>query len=177
MSIHTHVVREQIANGDLTAAGATIDANCPRHEYNHWCVEALADLATASALSGDIGLAKQVIGRGSEIAERITYVRERISAFLSLWTAMIAVDDSDRARDALSRAIEAANTGVDGYGYTMGYRVEALIGIAEFVAKAGDADGADRAVTAAAAGDVGSSVVCATCRVAEPTSNGTEENR
>ena len=149
-AIHRDVVREQIRSGDLTAAGATIEAFCPWHHYNHYCVEALADLATAYALFGDVGLANQVIASGYEVAERISYRRNRIRAFLDIRAAMLAMNDSDRAGDALSKAIEAADTVEDLHGTEgVDVRVESLIEIVEWAAGAGDSGGAEQAIAVA----------------------------
>lgn len=105
---HAAVARAQISVGALDDARITAKAMCSGHHYAGHCVEVLAELAAALDSTGRAKDAQDILSLAQNVAQRITYYRNRSRAFVALHTAKIKMGDLAGARRAFTLALNAA---------------------------------------------------------------------
>ena len=105
---HAAVARAQISVGVLDDARITAKAMCGGHHYAGHCVEVLAELAAALDSTGRGKDAQDILSWAQDVAQRITYYRNRSRAFTALHTAKMKMGDLEDARRKFTLALNAA---------------------------------------------------------------------
>ena len=104
---HAAVAKAQIRVGALDAAHNTAKAMCGGRYAGH-CVEVLAGLAAALGSTGRTIDAQDILSFAQDVAQRLTYYRDRSRAFAALHAAKFKMGDVEGARRAFAVALTAA---------------------------------------------------------------------
>ena len=132
------IVKARLAAGQLDAARGAARELCDGagHRYRVYCVEALADLATALADAGRNDAGRDLASTGLDEAGRIEFDSDQHRAFVTAYTALMRAGDVEAARRAFSSALAIADA------------EEEFVRMAAASAREGDSGSAGRLVAA-----------------------------